>query len=618
MGMSGALNLLLAAPTLVNVNANHVGVLPLPLHSPNANHKAIANSSTKLHHRQRTRQLQSGSDSGSGSGSSSTSIPQILSSLFDATSGDDWKDTTGWYSPNPYAYCSYHGITCHDVNESDEKYGMIHTLDLSQNRLNGILPDAVFELPYLTELVLRGNPDLEVQFDNVGAAWSLESLNVSNTIVTSFHGLQYAGNALVELHLTGCGLTGPIPNQIFKLVNLQSLYANYNYFTGPIPGEIGNLVNLEELYLYENDLSGPLPSTISSLTNLQVLVISNNDLSGSLSSTDLNTLSQLSILALANNNLTGPLPPLDTLSQLRQVYLQNNYISGSIPIDFLGSAPKEEIVTVDLSNNELEGVLAGMHLEEFTRLNLYLANNRITAIDGNLCNDNGMTGWMGGNVEEFGCNAILCPIGTFASEGRATPYNPCEECPSAISSDGAEFMGASECNARQLQILIDFYDALDGDYWRDNTWFGEEYYYDYDAYYPTSECTWTGIECDANDDIVSIQLSGMKLRGVPPKDLFLLPALQVLDLSNNLLEWSFDGIFMARNLQMLDLSSTGLTIEGMRDVDQLYGTDIRELYLSSNRLEGDIPSDLWDLESLEVLMVRYRYPIYIIFNRVLQ
>jgi len=616
MGMSGALSILLAASALVNVNANHVGVLPLASptatanhihnHNHNHNHKVIKASSSKLHRRLRTRQLQSSS-------SGNTSIPQILANLFDATSGDDWKDTTGWYnldttfsiSADPNSYCSWNGITCHDVNDSNEKYGMIHTLDLSQNRLGGNLPDAIWELPYLTELVLRGNPELSVDFTNVKRARSLEHLNVSNTIVTSFDGLE--NSEILEFHITGCGLTGTIPSQIFTLSKLQYLYANYNYFTGAIPNTIGNLVNLQELYLFENDLSGSFPNDISAFTQLQVLVLSNNDLSGPLPTAELNNLSQLSILALANNSLTGPLPSLSNMNNLRQVFLQNNYISGSIPSDFLWSAPKGEIVTVDLSNNEVSGVLSGMRLGEFTRLNLYVGDNRITALDDNLCNGN--DGWNGGNVEEFGCNAILCPIGTFSAEGRATPNNPCEDCPSATASDAADFMGASECNARQLQILIDFYDALEGDFWKEmtNSWFGEEYYYDYEAYYPTSECTWTGIECSDNGDIVSIQLSGMKLRGTPPSDLFLLPQLQILDLSNNVLEWKFDGIFMAQNLRVLDLSSTGMTMSMLNNVDQLYGTSIQELYLGSNRLEGPLPTDLLELESLEVLMLAHNH-----------
>ena len=44
-------------------------------------------------------------------------------------------------------------------------------------------------------------------------------------------------------------LTGEIPKEIGKLMNLKELYLDNNQLTGEIPKEIGKLMNLNELYL---------------------------------------------------------------------------------------------------------------------------------------------------------------------------------------------------------------------------------------------------------------------------------------------------------------------------------------------------------------------------------
>ena len=57
-------------------------------------------------------------------------------------------------------------------------------------------------------------------------------------------------------------LTGEIPKEIGKLINLKSLDIENNQLTGEIPKEIGKLRNLEELYLYNNQLTGEIPKEI--------------------------------------------------------------------------------------------------------------------------------------------------------------------------------------------------------------------------------------------------------------------------------------------------------------------------------------------------------------------
>jgi Leucine-rich repeat (LRR) protein len=67
-----------------------------------------------------------------------------------------------------------------------------------------------------------------------------------------------------------------LPNEIGKLINLKKLFLGFNTLT-TIPAEIGNLVNLKALNLCENKLT-ILPNEIGNLINLEELYIECNDL----------------------------------------------------------------------------------------------------------------------------------------------------------------------------------------------------------------------------------------------------------------------------------------------------------------------------------------------------
>jgi len=58
-------------------------------------------------------------------------------------------------------------------------------------------------------------------------------------------------------------LTGEIPKEIGKLMNLQWLYLNENQLTGEIPKDIGKLINLQLLRLSNNQLTGVIPKEIA-------------------------------------------------------------------------------------------------------------------------------------------------------------------------------------------------------------------------------------------------------------------------------------------------------------------------------------------------------------------
>ena len=65
-------------------------------------------------------------------------------------------------------------------------------------------------------------------------------------------------------------LTGVIPKNLGKFINVTSIQLQYNNLSGIIPEELGNLVNLIEFDIYENNnITGLIPNTFVNLTKLE-------------------------------------------------------------------------------------------------------------------------------------------------------------------------------------------------------------------------------------------------------------------------------------------------------------------------------------------------------------
>ena len=75
-------------------------------------------------------------------------------------------------------------------------------------------------------------------------------------------------------------MTGPIPETLGQLNNLEFLILSRNGLTGPIPETLGQLNNLKVLVLADDGLTGPIPETLGQLNNLGYLYLSQNELTG--------------------------------------------------------------------------------------------------------------------------------------------------------------------------------------------------------------------------------------------------------------------------------------------------------------------------------------------------
>ena len=332
-----------------------------------------------------------------------------LEALYIATDGDNWEENGNWLSDAPLD--EWYGVSIDDD-------GRVTGIDLRGNNLNGELPD---DLGYLLELEvfeLWGNSIFGEIPSSLGDLSRLTDLDLGENLLEGeipeplgnldrLEDLFLSG----DFHdLTGCIPVGlsDVPNNDFNLLglpfcgpvaqegespdrsileifyhatdgdnwtnnanwlsdrpvgewygvttddsgNVTGLVLDSNQLSGQLPSELGSLSNLTDLWLYDNQLTGEIPQELGSLSNLTRLVLGSNQLSGEIPA-ELGKLSNLTNLRLANNELTGEIPPeLGSLSNLDRLHLNDNQLSGEIPPE-LGSL--SNLTGLRLSVNQLSG-----------------------------------------------------------------------------------------------------------------------------------------------------------------------------------------------------------------------------------------------------------------------
>ena len=254
---------------------------------------------------------------------------EALTALYKATDGDHWTVRTNWCSDLPVS--EWHGV---EVNEA----GLVRSIILQTNNLNGPIPEEIADLQFLSWLDLSsyygGKPNkLKSLPERIGELTSLQTLSLCQSEIggTLPEGLRHL-TQLQQLNLKGYVnfengemdgeqyLTGEIPEWIGELKELRDIDLSCNHLTGSIPSGITQLEHLSSLCLNANELSGPIPEGFGKLP-LRTLYLNGNNLTGSLP-TDWGEMMArrnpnpneyesdylLSSVAIGSNRLTGRIP----------------------------------------------------------------------------------------------------------------------------------------------------------------------------------------------------------------------------------------------------------------------------------------------------------------------
>ncbi|KAG6714458.1 hypothetical protein I3842_05G203400 [Carya illinoinensis] len=216
-------------------------------------------------------------------------------------------------------------------------------------------------------------------------------------------------NSLKTLYLGGNKLVGGIPKSFWNLCSLGSLYLLHNNLSGNLSEFMSNasgclVDSLQNFQISNNRFTGPLPESIGSLSNLQMLDVSKNSLAGLISDAHFSNLTKLKELYLGSNSLIlsfsndwvppfqldainlsscrlGPAFPkwLQTQRNYFMLDISNAEISDIIPAWFWDFSPR--LSFLNMNNNELHGNLANLsssRLHEFAIIDL--STNRLDGL----------------------------------------------------------------------------------------------------------------------------------------------------------------------------------------------------------------------------------------------
>ena len=198
----------------------------------------------------------------------------------------------------------------------------------------------------------------------------------------------------------------------------------------------------------------------------------------------------------------------------------------------------------------------------------------------------------------FAALALILVALLAACGGDAVPGEDADtEAPAPEATDRVR-APAPGSPASDREILVTFYNALDGPNWEDSgNWLTDA---------PLGE--WYGVTTDDNGRVIWLQVgasgSGQELRGEIPLELIDLGALEVLGLDD------YDGGLRGEippefgnfpNLQYLSLSGSGLTGEIPPELGNL--ANLQHLRLRGEGLSGGIPPELGNLKQLYELSI---------------
>jgi len=267
--------------------------------------------------------------------------------LHKETNGSNWN--TPWDTTRSIKQWS--GVV---LNENE----CVKSILLSDNKLQGELPEAIGNFSELEQLILSENNLIGCLPESIGQLSTIKTINLSNNqlegvvpdVIKNLILLEnldlsendfeevvlpkvlYYLKALQSLNLSNNNFTGKIPNGTFSLKQLENIDLSNNNFDGIIPQKLPYFPVLESLDLSHNNLSGTIPNSFDRMPDIKTLVLNNNTLEGGLP-VELSELNNLVKLEVNQNNLSGCYPQPLALLNNQLIFNTNAYISDGNQFD---------------------------------------------------------------------------------------------------------------------------------------------------------------------------------------------------------------------------------------------------------------------------------------------
>ncbi|KAL6571122.1 hypothetical protein OROGR_000672 [Orobanche gracilis] len=287
--------------------------------------------------------------------------------------------------------------------------GYLHTLNLSNTNFSGQLPDSVSNLKQLSTLDLSNCQfngtlptslsgltqlvHLDMSFNNFNG--SLPCFNMSKNLkyISLYHndltGVVSSTHweGLVNLLIINLGynfLSGRVPLSLFTLPSLRELTLSRNHFSGLLeqfPNASSSTLQLIDLSI--NKLQGPIPVSLFDLPRLEFLQLSSNQFNGTMQLDLLRRLQHLHTFGLSHNNVNVDATFSDDDGLPSLPSMLNILLASCNLREFPGFLRNQSrLLSMDLSKNQIEGVIPNWIWRLEYLINLNISNNFLTGLEG--------------------------------------------------------------------------------------------------------------------------------------------------------------------------------------------------------------------------------------------
>jgi Leucine-rich repeat (LRR) protein len=501
-------------------------------------------------------------------------------------------------------------------------------LNLEYSEFHGSIPRALANLASLNYLYLGSNNFEHVLLEPMSKLYNLRSLdlswlNIEGDIVNLINGLGHVWYNLERVNLRLNNLSGNISSWIAQMKNLLFIDLGSNLFSGNITCEIGTLTQLEVLYLYNNSLSGDITEAhFVSLSNLKKLDLSKNMLTMNikdkwvppfqlevliLGSCKVGTKfpdwlqgqAQISYLDLTNSSIIGVIPSwFWNMSSLKLISLSYNNFSGNLPTSFQFS--KLQVLT--LRSNNISGPIPNI---PSTLQHLDLSKNQI---NGNFSHEtsnmtylefldlssNTISGEIPNNFWHNMLNSKYINLANNQITGELPAFIGSLQLLKSLNLYNNNLYGKIPSSLQQCQSLGFLSLGRNNFSGRIPSWIGKQL-----------------------KQLVVLQLGSNQFTGFIPRELGELSNLRILDLSHN----SLVGLIPSSIGNFSSMKNSSQCGDGNYYVFQILYIDINRqnvytslplicltnIDLSGNKINGQIPNEIWSLQAVTNLNLSENY-----------